>query len=112
MAFHFCKRPGHFDGSSSCSHFVAGDAGNEIRFSCAVECGGGGLEIALSKDDKFAIVRLESIALWDRRKPDSEGETLQGAADDKVFRVDRVDNRECAELLPNHGKLAEFKPQK
>jgi hypothetical protein len=41
-----------------------------------------------------------------------EGETLQGGADNKVFRVDRVDNRECAGLLTNRGELAELKPQK
>lgn len=112
LGVQFRNRPGNFDGNSSCSHFVAEDAGNEIRFSCAVECGGGGLEIALSKDDKSAIVRLESIAIWDRKHPDGEGETLQGGADDKVFRVDRADSKECAELLANGEELAELKPQK
>ena len=92
----FRNKPGDFDGGSFCSHY-ADDDGN-IRFSCDVECGGGGLEIALSKDNKAAIVHLEAIGIWDRKHPDGDGDSLQGGADDKVFRVERVDIKECAEL--------------
>jgi len=95
----FRNKPGNFDGGSSCGHF-AGDEGNrEIRFSCDVDCGGGGLEIAMSKDSKSAIVHLEVIGLWDRKHPDRDAVTLEGGVDDRVFRVDRVDNGECDELL-------------
>jgi hypothetical protein len=75
-------------------------------FSCDVECGGGGLEIALSKDDKSAIVNLEVIGVWDRKHPKRDAMTLEGGADDKVFRLDRVDNAECADLLTNHPAMA------
>jgi hypothetical protein len=109
-AFHagvqFRDRPGHFDGGTSCGHLLNEDGGHEITFSCSVECGDGGLEIALSKDDKSAIVRLTAIAIWNRKTPDGDIESLQGGADDKVFRVDRVDSKECAELLSNREELA------
>jgi hypothetical protein len=52
------------------------------------------------------IVRLTAIAIWNRKTPDGDTESLQGGADDKVFRVDRVDNKECAELLSNREELA------
>jgi hypothetical protein len=98
-------RPGDFDGGSSCSQMVEED-GQQIRFSCEVDCGGGGLEIALSKDNKSAIVHLEVIAVWDRKHPDGETEALEGGADDKAFRLDRVDSKECDELLTEKKELA------
>jgi hypothetical protein len=100
------NKPGNFDGGSSCGHLLSEDRRDEITFSCDVECGGGGLEIAMSKDNKSAIVRLEVIAVWNRKHPDGETESLQGGADDRVFRVDRIDAKECAELLTNHEELA------
>jgi hypothetical protein len=99
------NKPGNFDGRSACSHMVDDD-GKKISFSCDVECGGGGLEIALSKDDKSAIVNLEVIGVWDRKHPKRDAMTLEGGADDKVFRLDRVDNAECADLLTNHPAMA------
>ena len=68
------------------------DGKKDIRFSCDVDCGGGGLEIAMSKDNKSAIVHLDVIGVWrDGAHPKRDAITLEGAGDDKVFRVDRVD---------------------
>ena len=47
------------------------DGKQEISFSCDVECGGGGLEVAMAKDDKSAIVNLEVIGVYDRKHPDA-----------------------------------------
>ena len=96
----FRNKPGNFDGGSACSH-MTDDEDKKISFSCDVECGGGGLEIAMSKDDKSAIVNLEVIGVWDRKHPKKDAVTLEGGADDKVFHLDRVDNAECADLLSN-----------
>ena len=46
----------------------------------------------MSKDDKSAIVRLERVRIWQNSRPDEEaGDSLVAGADDKVFRLDRVD---------------------
>ena len=100
----FRNKPGDFDGGSTCGHY-ADDDGSNIRFSCDVSCGAGGIEVALSKDDKSAIVHLEAIAIWNRKHPDGESDSLQGGADDKVFRLERVDAKECAELI-GHQEVA------
>lgn len=100
-------RSGNFDSSGSCSHVVAEDTGHEIRFGCGVDCDGGGLDVALSKDDKSATVRLERVRIWRRNSPDDEAaDDLVAGADDKIFRVDRTDLRECAELVTNRKELA------
>jgi hypothetical protein len=106
VGFQFRNRPGNFDGGSSCGHMIDEDGNKDIRFTCDINCGGGGLDIALSKDNKSAIVHLEVIGIWDRKHPDRDEEIFEGSGDDKVFRVDRVDNGECAELFTDHRELA------
>jgi hypothetical protein len=99
-------RAGNFDSSGSCSHFVPEDAGDEIRLGCGVDCDGGGLNVAISKDDNSAVIRLERIRIWRNGKPDEEHDSLVAGADDKMFRLDRVDNGECASLVTGRKELA------
>ncbi|WP_291608113.1 hypothetical protein [Bradyrhizobium sp.] len=100
-------RRGDFDSSGSCRHVLAQDNSDEVRFGCGVDCDGGGIEIALSKEDKSAIARLESIRIWQNNKPDDEAEhALVAGADDKIFRLDRTDTRDCASLVTDRKELA------
>lgn len=100
-------RPGDFDSSGYCNHTVAEDAGRDIRLGCAVDCEGGGINVALSKDDRSAVIRLERITIWQRNKPDDEaGDALLAGADDKIFRLDRVDGSDCAALVTDRKELA------
>lgn len=102
----FRNKPGNFDGDSACSFLIDDEGKKETSFSCGAECGGGGFEIALAKDDKSVIVRVDTIGIYDRKNPDGDLLTLEGGKDDKVFRLDRVDNAECAELLPKPKQTA------
>jgi len=106
LDFKYRKRSGHFDSSGHCNHIIAEDAGDEIRYGCGVDCDGGGIGIAMSKDDKSAIIHLERIRIWQNSKPDDEGSELVAGSDDKVFRLDRVDIRECATLVTDRKELA------
>jgi hypothetical protein len=87
------------------------DNGNEVRLGCGVDCDGGGIDVAM-KDDKSAVIRLERIMLWQRNKPD-DGPTneLVAGTDDRVFRADRADLRECAELVTDRQELAALRHQ-
>jgi hypothetical protein len=105
----FRNKPGNFDGGSHCGHMVDEVGKKDIRFTCDVDCGGGGLEIAMSKDNKSAIVHLDVIGVWDRAHPKRDAITLEGAGDDKVFRIDRVDISECAELMDGHKVVASLR---
>jgi len=101
------SRKGDFDSSGFCGHVIAEDAGNEIRMGCGVDCDGGGIGVALSKDDKAAIIRLERVRIWQNNKPDDEaGDELVAGADDKIFRLDRADASECASLVTDRKILA------
>jgi hypothetical protein len=103
----FRHRSGDFDSSGGCGHIIAEDAGHEIRFGCGVDCDGGGIGVAQSKDDTSAIVRLERVRIWQNNKPDEDAaDSLVAGADDKVFRLDRVEARECASLVTDRKELA------
>jgi hypothetical protein len=59
------------------------------------------------KDDRSALIRLERIRIWERNKADDDDSNdLLAGADDKIFRVDRADLRECAELVTDRKELA------
>jgi hypothetical protein len=102
----FRNKPANFDSSSSCGHMVDADGKTVVGFVCDTSCEGSGIEIALSGNNKTAIVRLNSIGVWDRNNPDGDAITLESGADDKVFRLDRVDISECAELTDDHKEVA------
>jgi hypothetical protein len=107
LGVNYRHRPGDFDSSGYCNHVTATEAGKEIRFDCGVDCEGGGIDIALSKDDRSAIVRLERITIWQRNKPDAEaGDALLAGADDRIFRLDRTDTHDCAALVTDRKELA------
>lgn len=106
LGFKYRHRAGNFDSSGYCSHIVAENIGGEIRLGCGVDCEGGGIEVAM-KDDKSALIRLERIRIWERNKPDDDASNdLVAGADDKIFRVDRVDLHECSELVTDRKELA------
>lgn len=107
LGFRYRHRSGDFDSSGSCSHTVFTKNGNEVRLGCGVDCEGGGIGVALSKDDKSAIVRLARIRIWQNNKPDDDAEeSLVSGADDRIFRLDRTDNGECASLVAERKELA------
>ncbi|UVO31011.1 hypothetical protein [Bradyrhizobium arachidis] len=107
LGFKNRQRSGNFESAGSCSHVVFEDSGNEVRFGCGVECDGGGIGVALSQDDKSAIVRLERVRAWQSGKQDEEAdESLLAGADDKMFRLDRAPNGECASLVTDRKELA------
>jgi hypothetical protein len=108
------QKAGNFDSGGSCHHVVAEDKGGEIHLGCGVDCDGGGIAVAMSKGDKSAIVELERVRMWDRKKPDDEDSfhDLEAGADDKMFRVDRADLNECAELVTDRKELAALRKQR
>lgn len=107
LGFRYRHRSGDFDSSGSCHHVVFTKDGGEIRLGCGVDCEGGGIGVALSRDDKSAIVRLASVRVWLHNKPDEEAErSLVAGSDDGIFRLDRADTSECAALVTDRKELA------
>jgi hypothetical protein len=107
LGFRYRHRSGDFDSSGSCSHVVFVKDGDDVRLGCGVDCEGGGIGVALSKESKSAIVRLARVRVWQNNKPDDDAEeSLLAGADDGIFRLDRTDNSECASLVIDRQELA------
>ena len=107
LGFRYRHRSGDFDSSGSCNHAVFAKEGNDVRLGCGVDCEGGGIGVALSKDDKSAIVRLARVRVWQNNKPDDDAEqSLVAGADDGIFRLDRTDTSECTSLVTDRKELA------
>jgi hypothetical protein len=107
LDFKYRHRSGDFDSSGSCHHVIFVKEGNEVRLGCGVDCEGGGIGVALSKDDKSTIVRLEQVRVWQHNRPDEDAErSLVAGADDGIFRLERTDANECASLVTDRKELA------
>ena len=103
----FRDRPGDFDSSGDCGHAKASDlAEGKAGLSCSVDCDGGGIMVELAKDDKSTLIRLDSIRIWRNNKPQEEGFSLSGGADDRVFRLDRATLDKCRSLVTDRRELA------
>jgi hypothetical protein len=100
-------RKGNFESSGFCSHVMTEQKDDEVRLGCGVDCDGGGIEVALSRDDKSAIVRLEHVRIWlGNSHDDDKEEELVAGQDDKIFRLDRADITECKSLITDRKELA------
>jgi hypothetical protein len=67
----------------------------ESGLSCSVECDGGGINVVPRGDHAMMYVERIRMATCDSDYVDS-GEDLSGGKDDRIFRLNRVDKRECA----------------
>jgi hypothetical protein len=104
------NRSANLESFGDCGHVVAEDTGQEVRFGCGVDCDGGGLGVALAKDDKSAVVGLARVRIWKRNTaPEDTAEDLVAGDDDAKFRLDRAELRDCADLVTDRKELAELK---
>lgn len=105
----FRDRKRDYASAMDCGYAYMSEVKREgVRVSCKEGCEGGGLEIALAPDSKAVIVKLDSIGVWLADNPqDESGQlALNGGADDRVFRLERVDNDMCKSLIKDGDEVA------
>jgi len=120
LGVNFRDRPGDFDSSGDCGHAPTvrnpdNDPGPAagIDFQCNVDCDGGGIAVNLANGDNSIIVKLGRIRIWKSTDPDGGPlRSLQGGADDKIFRLDRTSVDECRSLVADRKELAAMRHKK
>lgn len=107
LGLRFRNRSGAYDSSGSCGYPRAAElTPDKLQLFCGVDCDGGGITVEMANNDKSTLIRLESIRIWRDNKPDDEGFTISGGADDRVFRLDRAKLDECRALITDRAELS------
>ena len=102
-----------YTSAADCGHAKIGESGGSITLSCGVDCDGGGIDIALAKDDKSTLVSLEQIAIWRDGIEDENARTsLKSGTDDRSFRLERTRLADCLPLITDKNEAAAIRRQK
>ena len=110
LGVRFRNKRGDYDSSGGCNHVRLEEANKEVRLGCGVDCDGGGIGIAMGKDDNSTIVRLERVRIWQKGKPDEDASgELSAGKDDAIFRLDRASLDECQPLVHDRKELAKMR---
>jgi hypothetical protein len=111
----FRNRQGDYVSSFQCGHARASE---EKRGGVDVVChdgceGGDGVVIALAPDSKAIMVKINSVSLRNANKPKDSDDyfELEGSADNKVFRLERVDLDKCKSLNRDGDEVAAVQPE-
>jgi len=107
LSVKFRERKAHFESSGDCGHPMTSQvSADNLQLGCSVDCDGGGLSVELANADKSVLVRIDRIGIWNSANPDAEPENLEGGADDRIFRLDRVSLDHCRSLITDSDELA------
>lgn len=105
-------RVGTFETGGECGHVKIGEAdNNEPRLGCGIDCDGGGISVALAPDRQSVTLEVERVRIWRKTKPgantasEEEDLELKGGADDRKFKLYRVDLSQCAALIRERKEL-------
>ena len=105
LGLKYRNRNVNYDSAGDCGHVMNEETGNEVRLGCGIDCDGGGLGVTLAKDDKSATVELERIRIWQHDNQEMHKSLVSGD-DDKSFRLDRANIRECISLATDREERA------
>lgn len=85
----------------SCSHSLKQDGSGDVQFGCGVDCDGGGMAMALAQDGQSVTVTVDQrLRIWRKGTVgDDTTPDLEPGADDKSFRLQRVELKRCAGLI-------------
>jgi len=110
----FRDRKGDYISSFQCGHAHMSDVRREgVQVTCHDGCEAGGVVIALAPDSKSLIVKVESVSVRPAGQPEDAAtySEFQGGADDRVFRLERVDLDKCKSLIRDGDEVAALQPE-
>ena len=87
-----------------CAHLVDPETGHDVRMTCAVDCDGGGIAIGLSPDAAAITVSINRMRIWNDKDPTDNSHQLIGGDDDRLFKLERTNLRDCAPLIEDRDE--------
>jgi hypothetical protein len=94
--------------SGSCYGTVEGQVG---IIECGVDCDGGHFDVSAKGKDGLTLSIPDGVSMYDATpgNDDPPGDLPKAAtlgADDKTFALDRVDNKQCQDIMSDQAKFA------
>jgi hypothetical protein len=97
---------GRFESGGGCGLYAT-ETGTAVRFGCGVDCDGGGIAVEMARDDEAVLVKIDRVRIWRPGNDDDNDESRSlGGGDDRVFRLDRANASECANLVDDKADRA------
>ncbi len=107
LGMSFRDRKGDYISNYDCGHARLSDGRRgHVEVSCHDGCEEGGVAIALGPDKKSITVKVIDVGLSPADKPGDQSAwfSFRGGAEDRVFRLDRVDMENCKSLMKDDDK--------
>jgi hypothetical protein len=98
LQVNFRQLPKPFQVSGSCSQSSDG----KQTLGCGVECDGGSLSVRVKNESAILVEIPDSVRLFDPSATEEGDDLPRGArfgSDDKLFRLDRTELKDCAAVI-------------
>jgi hypothetical protein len=92
------------------------DANGPVTAHCGVACDGGSIDVALKDNGSVLLTIPDGARTWtpgaDDKQEEEDAKVLHGefGVDDKVFRLDRADIKQCLALAADKEEKAQMTP--
>ncbi len=116
VKFRQAKRMKEVDGECSATH-PENDPNGPVAAHCGVACDGGAIDVALKDNGAMLVTIPAGARTWtpgaDDKQDEADREALHGGfgTDDKLFRLDRADMRQCLVLAADRKEKAQMTRQ-
>ena len=108
IGVHFRKWQKLFQVSGGCSRSDDGKG----TLNCGVECDGGRIDVSVKNERSVLVAIPYGARTWDPESGDDAPDNLHFGADDKLFRLDRADLKDCLPIIADEtikGEIAAMK---
>jgi hypothetical protein len=110
IGVHFRKSPKLFQVSGGCSRSDDGKG----TLHCGVECDGGQIDVSVKDENSVLVAIPDGARTWDPESDDDPPANARFGADDKLFRLDRADLKDCLPIIFDEtikGEIAAMKQE-
>jgi hypothetical protein len=110
LGVHFRKSPKLFQVSGGCSRSDDGKG----TLHCGVECDGGQIDVSVKNEKSVLVAIPDGARTWDPESDDDPPANARFGADDKLFRLDRADLKDCVPIIFDEtirGEIAAMKQE-
>jgi len=108
IGVHFRKHAKQFEAYGSCS--LSDDGTGNLH--CGIDCDGGAIGVSVKDATSILVSIPEGARTWDPETDDDPPANARFGADDKLFRLDRANLKDCLPVIGDETIKAEIAAMK